>query len=840
MVRSTVLTRLADGLPLAQSVDDDETERSLSEYKQQAKLIIRRLATPNAEPRCTIESGPFTLHYLIHPPAADPASVVYLTITDKSYPRKLAFSYLDELSKEFERSHGSQLAQRNLRPYAFVSFDTFMQRTKRLYADSRTAQTAAASNLDRLNDDLQDISRIMTKSMDDLLWRGETLDQMSTMSSSLRDESAKYRKAARHININALYRKWAPVGAVVLLFIFVVWVRFGLDRPVKRFSLTISERVIWADGNPVSSVLINGSLPGPEIRVNVGDRVLVNVTNALASQNTTLHIHGMSQRMTPMSDGTPLVSQWPIAPGNWFEYELVIQNSDQGSYYYHSHVELQAITAYGAFIVDAPIPRAYKSIKAERTLILGDWYWQKSDTITKGLLGNPFVWPGSSKAILVNGQALNACNETIAKTNAGLSCADTKAAGPHVVSVPFSKNIRLRLIGALTLSYTAFGILNHNTTAGGPFTIIGADGTYLNPVHHQTHVEVMPGQRYEVLFRSKSAQQAQLDGKAGCYWIRTESRWRTPAAGGWAILAYPSCTESAQSMMLESGPPLPPGTSSANATLLPPAEFGWIAKQFSPLLWSGAGLMASAPQDWEVKRRIVIQAQQIGVFGTVQNGTGTRWAENGHVYNEMMTRKTPYLIDIFNKAVEVPSYQRAMQGTPQGFDNVTDTYVARSGDVFDVVIINNASAKSHNVETHPWHGHSTKQWTMASGMGNFSEEALAAVRAEGFHHPIARDTHTVWGGPGASTTNQTLPTDSSGGWTMIRYRIAADGSDSGVFPLHCHILFHSAMGMFTNFVFDPQDVAAATQFYDDPSYLVFGHNVTSRYTRAHGKRPKSA
>ncbi|KAE8214240.1 hypothetical protein CF327_g2339 [Tilletia walkeri] len=227
MVRSTVLTRLADGLPLAQSVDDDETERSLSEYKQQAKLIIRRLATPNAEPRCTIESGPFTLHYLIHPPAADPASVVYLTITDKSYPRKLAFSYLDELSKEFERSHGSQLAQRNLRPYAFVSFDTFMQRTKRLYADSRTAQTAAASNLDRLNDDLQDISRIMTKSMDDLLWRGETLDQMSTMSSSLRDESAKYRKAARQININALYRKWAPVGAVVLLFIFVVWVRFG-------------------------------------------------------------------------------------------------------------------------------------------------------------------------------------------------------------------------------------------------------------------------------------------------------------------------------------------------------------------------------------------------------------------------------------------------------------------------------------------------------------------------------------------------------------------------------------------------------------------------------------
>lgn len=35
--------------------------------------------------------------------------IVYLTIADKSYPRKLAFSYLDELSKEFDRSFGGLL-----------------------------------------------------------------------------------------------------------------------------------------------------------------------------------------------------------------------------------------------------------------------------------------------------------------------------------------------------------------------------------------------------------------------------------------------------------------------------------------------------------------------------------------------------------------------------------------------------------------------------------------------------------------------------------------------------------------------------------------------------------
>lgn len=52
--------------------------------------------------------------------------------------------------------------------------DTFMQKTARLYQDTRTA--SAESNLDRLNGDLQDVTRIMTKNMEELLWRGDSLD----------------------------------------------------------------------------------------------------------------------------------------------------------------------------------------------------------------------------------------------------------------------------------------------------------------------------------------------------------------------------------------------------------------------------------------------------------------------------------------------------------------------------------------------------------------------------------------------------------------------------------------------------------------------------------------
>ncbi|KAL5488335.1 SEC22 [Sanghuangporus weigelae] len=217
MVRSTTIVRASDALPLAATVDDEQTEQELQEHKQQAKLIFRRI-TPNSEPLCSIESGPYTLHYMI----AD--NVVYLTIADKSYPRKLAFSYLDELSKEFQNSYGAKVEGAR-KPYAFVGFDTFMSKTARLYQDTRTA-SAAGSHLDRLNDDLQDVTRIMTKNMEELLWRGDSLDRMSHLSTSLRTESEKYRKAARNINLYAMLRQYAPIGAIVLVLIVFIWWRF--------------------------------------------------------------------------------------------------------------------------------------------------------------------------------------------------------------------------------------------------------------------------------------------------------------------------------------------------------------------------------------------------------------------------------------------------------------------------------------------------------------------------------------------------------------------------------------------------------------------------------------
>ena len=52
-------------------------------------------------------------------------NIVYLVIADKSYPRKLAFSYVDELSKEFWTSYGPKV-ESTRKPYAFVGFGKFI------------------------------------------------------------------------------------------------------------------------------------------------------------------------------------------------------------------------------------------------------------------------------------------------------------------------------------------------------------------------------------------------------------------------------------------------------------------------------------------------------------------------------------------------------------------------------------------------------------------------------------------------------------------------------------------------------------------------------------------
>ncbi|POR38730.1 Protein transport protein sec22 [Tolypocladium paradoxum] len=100
-----------------------------------------------------------------------------------------------------------------------MDFDSFIAKTRATYADARAAQ-----NLDKLNDELRDVTKVMTKNIEDLLYRGDSLERMGEISSRLRDDSKKYRRAAVRINWELLLKQYGPfagLGLVVLLFVYL-------------------------------------------------------------------------------------------------------------------------------------------------------------------------------------------------------------------------------------------------------------------------------------------------------------------------------------------------------------------------------------------------------------------------------------------------------------------------------------------------------------------------------------------------------------------------------------------------------------------------------------------
>jgi uncharacterized cupredoxin-like copper-binding protein len=128
---------------------------------------------------------------------------------------------------------------------------------------------------------------------------------------------------------------------------------FKLVDGVKVFDIT-AKVVQWevAPGKTVEAWTYNGTVPGPTIRVNVGDRVRVNLKNELP-QSTSIHFHGLE---TPNDqDGVTFVTQDPVKPGDSFTYEFTTVN--EGSHMYHSHhaADTQVpLGLVGAFIIGPP------------------------------------------------------------------------------------------------------------------------------------------------------------------------------------------------------------------------------------------------------------------------------------------------------------------------------------------------------------------------------------------------------------------------------------------------------------------------------------------------------
>ncbi len=138
---------------------------------------------------------------------------------------------------------------------------------------------------------------------------------------------------------------------------------------IKRKPLQIGSRM----GNPIT---LNGSIPGPLIRLREGRDVILNVTNHL-DEDTSIHWHGV---LLPNGmDGVPLVTFPGIKPGETFTYRYPVRQ--HGTYWYHSHSGLQEqLGHYGPLVIDPAEPEPFH-FDRDYVVMLSDWTFHDPHTV---------------------------------------------------------------------------------------------------------------------------------------------------------------------------------------------------------------------------------------------------------------------------------------------------------------------------------------------------------------------------------------------------------------------------------------------------------------------------
>ena len=135
-----------------------------------------------------------------------------------------------------------------------------------------------------------------------------------------------------------------------------------------NIDLAISHAHLMVDGRAGHAVTINGTVPGPLLRLREGQNVRLSVRNDLM-EDTSIHWHGI---LVPFQmDGVPGVTFPGIKPGQTFVYEFPVVQS--GTYWYHSHSGLQEAEGhYGPIVIDPKDPDPV-SYDREHVIVLSDF-----------------------------------------------------------------------------------------------------------------------------------------------------------------------------------------------------------------------------------------------------------------------------------------------------------------------------------------------------------------------------------------------------------------------------------------------------------------------------------
>lgn len=226
---------------------------------------------------------------------------------------------------------------------------------------------------------------------------------------------------------------------------------------MDQFTLVAENAMVsLGNGQRIPTWTFNGESPGPVLRVQQGDLVVVHVVNHL-SFGITIHWHGID--VPNSADGVAGVTQNAIEPGQTYIYRFV--TNDPGTYWYHSHQLSEAETdggLFGMLIVNPTTPTIHADV--EEDIALHDW-------------NTP------------NNQTIFSLNDT---------------AGTANEAVKPGQWVRLRIVDTSSTASTVPHVL---TLVGAPFKVVSLDGHDLNAPQwlNETPIPIGTAQRYDLLFQ---------------------------------------------------------------------------------------------------------------------------------------------------------------------------------------------------------------------------------------------------------------------------------------------------------------------------------------------------
>ena len=282
----------------------------------------------------------------------------------------------------------------------------------------------------------------------------------------------------------------------------LVFLLCGLQALAKEvaYNLTIAAQHVNITGKGVHAMTINGGIPGPTLRFREGDMAVIQVHNNMKHQ-TSIHWHGML--VPPDMDGVPFLSFPPIEPGATFTYRFPIRQS--GTYWYHSHTHLQEqIGVYGSIVID---PKSGREHARDHVVVLADWTDRDPQEVLRTLRrGSEYFSVRKRTAQSVLGAAkTGTLGDYFSREVMRMPAMDlsdvayeafiTNGKPEEALAAKPGETVRLRIINA------AAGTYFHLNYAGGPLTIVSADGQKVEPLRMDEPLLIAIAETYDVLVK---------------------------------------------------------------------------------------------------------------------------------------------------------------------------------------------------------------------------------------------------------------------------------------------------------------------------------------------------